>query len=181
MKKLVTILLLFISSLAFCASLKPSELAAIQVVEQFAQGCVMSFPHPDKFTEWLAQPGFRKLSSTEAKEYLGGYPGSAWSAQLGNSRFVLTSIDGSACNIFANDLDETMTKNLIVGFLDYLKTQGATYQSKNVTPVAATANQTSTSYAVSMDGQVVMNLILTIAAPGNGKFQVALTASKATT
>ena len=181
MRKFVAALLLSVSPFAVCASLKPSELAAVQVVDQFVQGCFMNFPYPEKFTGWLAQPGFQKLSSIDAAAYLGGYSGSAWSVQLDNSRFVLTSVGASACNVFGNDLDESMTKNLVIGFLDYLKTQGATYQSKNVTPDSATAGLYSTSYAVSMGGQVVMNLILTVAAPGGGKFQVVLTASKAET
>lgn len=62
-----------------------------------------------------------------------------------------------------------------------LKTQGATYQSKIVTPASATAGLSSTSYAVSMNGQVIMHLTLTIAAPGAGPFQVALTAARAET
>jgi hypothetical protein len=74
-----------------------------------------------------------------------------------------------------------MTKNLVVGFLDYLKTQGATYQSKNVTPDSATAGGSSTSYSVSMGGQVIMNLILSVAPVDSGKSQVALTASTAGT
>lgn len=181
MRKFIAALLLSVSPMAVCASLKPSELAAVQVVDQFVQGCFMNFPYPEKFTEWLAQPGFQKLSSTDALAYLGGYSGNAWSVQLDNSRLVLTSVGTSACNVFANDLDESMTKNLIVGFLDYLKTQGATYQARVVTPDSAATSLYSMSYAVSMGGQVVMNLTMTIAPPGGGKFQVALTASKVET
>ncbi|WP_157201042.1 hypothetical protein [Massilia sp. Root351] len=141
----------------------------------------MNFPYPEKFTNWLAQPGFQELSSIDAAAYLGGYSGSAWSVQLENSRFVLTNFGANVCSVFANDLDESMTTNLVVGFLDYLKTQGATYQLKNVTTDSATTLLRTTSYAVSMEGQPVMNLILTVAAPGGAKFQVALTASKVET
>lgn len=57
----------------------------------------------------------------DAAAYLGAYSGSAWSVQLNNSRFVLTSAGESACNVFANDLDEPMTRNLLAGFLDYAR------------------------------------------------------------
>ncbi|WP_295994062.1 hypothetical protein [Rugamonas sp.] len=181
MRKLVGAFLFLVAPIAFCADLKPSELAAVQVVDQFVQGCFMSFPYPEKFTEWVAQRGFQKLSDTDASAYLGSYSGNAWSVRLDNSRFVLTSVGASACNVFANDLDESMTKNLVVGFLEYLKTQGATYQSMTVNPASATAGLSSMNYAVSMGGQVVMNLILTVAAPRSGKFQVALTAAKVAT
>lgn len=179
MKKFVAAFLLLVSPFAACASLKPSELAAVQVVDQFVQGCFMNFPYPEKFNAWLAQPGFQRLSGSDAAAYLGARAGGAWSVQLNNSRFVLTSVGESACNVFANDLDESMTRNLLAGFLDYLQTQGATYQSKIVTPDQATAGPSKTSYAVSMDGQVLMNLTLAAAAPGSGAFQVALTASRA--
>ncbi|OEZ50680.1 hypothetical protein JAB1_17980 [Janthinobacterium sp. MP5059B] len=181
MKKIVAALLLFVSPFAACASPKASELATAQVVDEFVQGCFMNFPYPEKFQAWLARPGFQKLSSIDAAAYLGAYSGNAWNVQLDNSRFVLTSIGESACNVFANDLDASMTRNLVIGFLDYLKTQGATYQSKMVTPASATASLSSTSYAVSMNGQVIMHLALTIAAPGTGPFQVALTAARAET
>lgn len=153
MRKFVGAFLFFVAPLAFCASLKPSKLAAVQVVDQFVHGCFLSFPHSEKFAAWLAQPGFQMLSSIDATAYLGGYPDSAWSVQLDNSRFVLTSVGGSACNVFANDLDESMTKNLVVGFLDYLETEGATYQSTIVKPDRATAGLSSTSYAVFMEAK----------------------------
>ncbi|MGG7607487.1 NMCC_0638 family (lipo)protein [Massilia sp. BKSP1R2A-1] len=179
MRKIVGALLFGVAPLVFCAPLKPAESAAVQVVDQFVQGCFMSFPYPEKFAEWLAQPGFQKLSGTEASQYLAGNYGNAWNVQLDKSRFVLTSVGASTCNVFANDLDEAMTKNLVVGFLDYLKTQGATYQAKNVTPDGAASVLSSTSYSVSMDGQVIVNLVVTVAPQGGGKFQIALSASKA--
>lgn len=181
MRKFLGALLLCIAPLAVSAPLKPSELAAAEVVSQFVDGCFMSFPYPEKFTVWLTQSGFQKLSSSGASGYLGGYPGSAWNVQLLNSSFVLTTLGTGACSIFANDLDEAMTKNLMVGFLDYLKTQGATYQSKDVTPDSATGGGSSTSYSVSTGGEVIMNLTLSIAPIGSGKSKVALTASKAGT
>lgn len=181
MRKILGIFLLLISQLGTTAPLKPSELAATQVVDQFVQGCFMNFPYPEKFAQWIAQPGLKKLSGNDASEYLNGYSGSVWTAELNSSHFVVTSIGANACNVFANDLDETMTKNLVIGFLDYLKTQGVTYQSRNVTPDGAKAGQSSTSYAVSIEGHVIMNLILSVAPPGLGKFQIALTTAKVDT
>lgn len=181
MRKILGIFLLLISQLAASAAPKPSELAATQVVDHFVQGCFMNFPYPEKFARWISQPGFKKLSGNDAEEYLSGYSGSVWTAELNSSRFVVTSIGVNACNVFANDVDEAMTKNLVTGFLDYLKTQGVTYQAKNITPNGAKAGQSSTSYAVSIEGQVIMNLILSIAPPGLGKFQIALTTVKVDT
>lgn len=181
MRKILGIFLLLISQLATSAALKPSEMAATQVVDQFVQGCFMNFPYPEKFAQWIAQPGFKKLSGNDAAEYLSGYSGSVWTAELNSSRFVVTSIGANACNVFSNDLDETMTKNLVIGFLDYLRTQGVTYQSRNITPDGAKAGESSTSYAVSIEGQVIMNLILSVAPPGLGKFQIALTTAKVDT
>lgn len=53
MRKFVAALLFSVSPFTVCASLKPSELAAVQVVDQFVQGCFMNFPYPKKFTGWL--------------------------------------------------------------------------------------------------------------------------------
>lgn len=178
MRNFFGIVLIFLSQSAVCAPLAPPEMAAVQVVDQFVQGCFMSFPYPDKFAGWLAQSNFHKLSSSDASAYLAGHSGEAWSAQLDKSNFILTSIGDSACNVFANDLDGPMTKNLVVGFMDYLKTQGASYQPKDITPKSAGDGSSTTSYAVSIGGETIMNLILTISPRGVGMSQVALTASK---
>lgn len=71
-----------------------------------------------------------------------------------------------------------MTRNLIDGFMGYLKTQGATYESKDITPKSAGVGSSTTSYAVSIGGEAIMNLILSIAPSGARTFKVALTASK---
>lgn len=178
MRNFYGMLLILLSQSAVCAPLTPPEMAAVQVVDQFVQGCFMSFPYPDKFAEWLEQYNFHKLSSSDASAYLAGNSGNAWSVHLDKSNFILTSIGNSACNVFANDLDGPMTKNLVVGFMDYLKTQGASYQPKDIAPESAGDGSSTTSYAVSIEGEAVMNLILTIAPRGAGTFQVALTASK---
>lgn len=112
MRKFFGILLIFLSQSAVCASLTPPQEAAVQVVDEFAQGCFISFPYPDKFARWLAQSNFHKLSSSDSSPYLAGHSGDAWSVQLDKSNFVLTSIGDSACNVFANDLDAPMTKVL---------------------------------------------------------------------
>jgi len=138
----------------------------------------MNFPYPEKFATWLAQPGFQKLSEADASSYLGEYAGQAWSVQLDNSRYVLTTIGSSACNVFSRDVDGAMTEDLVVGFLGYLKTQGATYESKRITPKSALADGVSTSYSVFVEGQVIMNIVLSIAPSSNGASQIALTASK---
>lgn len=178
MRNLCGILLILLSQSVMCAQPATRQMAAVQVVDQFVQGCFMNFPYPDKFAEWLAESNFRKLSSADASAWLVGHSGNAWSAQLDKSNFILTSVGDSACNIYANDLDGPMTKNLVSGFMDYLKTQGASYQSKDITPKNAGNGYSTTSYSVSIGGEAIMNLILTIAPRGAGAFQVALTASK---
>lgn len=178
MRTFFGILFVLLSHTAVCAELAPPETAAVQVVDQFVQGCFMNFPYPDKFGAWLAQSDFRKLSGADSSSYLAARPGDAWSAKLDKSTFIMTTTGDRACSVFANDLDGTMTKNLVTGFMDYLKTQGATYQLRDTTPKNAVAGYSTTNYAVSTGNQVIMNLSVTIAPRGTGAFQVALTASK---
>lgn len=179
MKKIVAACLIAVAPLALGASGQPSAAAAVEVVDQFVQGCFMHFPYPDTFAKWHAGPEFQPLSDADASAYLGGKAGKAWSVQLKDSRFVLTALGTTACNVFANDVDPAMTQNLVVGFLDYLKTQGLSYQPASATPVGAAAGLSTTNYAVSAEGQVLMNMTLTVAPPGSGQFQIALTAAKA--
>ncbi|RYF34611.1 MAG: hypothetical protein EOO38_29395 [Cytophagaceae bacterium] len=138
----------------------------------------MSFPYPKKFAEWIAQSNFHKLSSSYASAYLAGHSGDAWSAHFDKSSFIVTSIGDSACSIFANDVDGPMTRNLVDGFMGYLKTEGASYQFKDITPKSAEDGSSTTNYAVCIGGEAIMNLVLSIAPRGASMFQVALTASK---
>lgn len=170
--------MILFSQSGMCAQSVTPQMAAVQVVDQFVQGCFMNFPYPDKFAQWIAESKFRKLSSADASAWLGGHSGNAWNAQLDKSNFILTSVGDSACNVFANGLDGRMTKNLVTGFLDYLKTQGATYQSRDITPKNVGDRGSTTSYSVSIGGEAIMSLILSIAPCGAEACQVALTASK---
>ena len=178
MRKFLLLFSLLLSPIWAAEQPPQAKQAAIEVVDQFVEGCFMYYPYPDKFSAWIGQLKYQKLSASEAAPYLAGSNGEAWSAITPNSKFILTSLNQSACTVFANGLDAETTKGMVKGFLGYLETQGATYSVIDATPSGAKPGYSSVNYSITMGGHVVAHITLSMAPPSTGSFQVALTVAK---
>jgi hypothetical protein len=155
-----------------------SKRAAVEVVTQFVEGCFRRFPHPKEFAEWVKQPGLRKLADEEAAPFLPASGGKAWAATTPNASFVITSLGRGDCSVLADGLDEKTTREMVEGFLAYLETQGATWVEDDTTPEKAEPRYSSTIYSISLDKRPIASITLSIAPPGPGGSQVAITVAK---
>lgn len=179
MLKYLPLSLLFVVVAGFAAEPKPrSKLAATEVVEQFADGCFMAFPYPEKFAEWIKQRGHKRLSGEAAARFVVNGSEEVWAARTPNSEFTLVSLGQSACTVFANDVDEETTRGMLTGFVQFLATQGATFSTSKITPVLAPPGSSSLNFAISMGGTVIAHITLTVAKSEHGVDQVAITAAK---
>jgi hypothetical protein len=178
MRQLLTTGLFLTACVVSAEELPQPKQAAVEVVTQFVEGCFRRFPYPEKFAEWLNQPGHRKLSNKEAAPFLPAKGGDAWAATTPHSSFVITSLRRNDCTVFAGGLDEQTTRDMVKGFLGYLETQGASWIERDTTPAKATPGYSSTNYLITLDGRVMANITLSIAPPRPGGFQVALTVAK---
>lgn len=166
------------SSAASAEPASPKELATIEIVNQFVEGCVTSYPNPEKFSLWRESRGLSKLQPEDAAEILGGKEGDAWSAKTPNGSYLLAGMGKTACSVFATNVDLPTTRKLIGGFMEFLQEQGYSYVETDTTPRdAAASGYTTISYAVSKSGKPAMRVVLTLDASGTRRFQVALTAS----
>jgi hypothetical protein len=169
---------LSLASSVSAQTLTPEQRNAEGAVRIFYAGCIVYYPHPESFDDWVAGNRFEVVPPEFARTFVQAPGARAFSIHDGDWRYTLVAEPSNLCTVYVKELNLEYTRAPLAKARKRLVETGLRESSTVRTAKRDGVVMTTTEYQYKdKAGAIAWTLIVSETTSSAGRFQLAMSAS----